>query len=84
MQLINSDEMDELNIQNDHKFDDSLKELAAPARRALIRKSIFKLDQFSTLTLHELKSLHGMGPNSIKKISSLLQKNNISFKNNEE
>jgi hypothetical protein len=49
-------------------------ELAAPARRALYTAGIKNEKDLSKWTDKDLKSLHGMGPSSIKKLKVYLKK----------
>ncbi len=55
--------------------------LAAPARRALVDRKIFKLSDLKKISEKELKSLHGMGPNAIKLLKTEMKKKKITFKN---
>jgi len=54
--------------------------LSAPAQRALHNAGIKSLKQLSTKTEKEIFSLHGMGPNAMKKLKEKLKENNFSFK----
>ena len=54
--------------------------LAAPARRALIDVGLMELSQLSTWTRADIASLHGMGPNALKKIDEALTKDELSYK----
>ena len=54
--------------------------LAAPARRALVDAGLTELVQLSKWTRAELASLHGMGPNALKKIDNSLKASRLSFR----
>lgn len=54
--------------------------LSAPARRALEHAKINTLQQLSTYTESAIKSLHGMGPTGIIKLSEALKQAGLSFK----
>jgi uncharacterized protein YdhG (YjbR/CyaY superfamily) len=54
--------------------------LAAPAVRALKANQISSLKLLSKITLDELKSYHGIGPNSIKQITKALNEAGLKFK----
>lgn len=54
--------------------------LAAPARRALVDAGLTELAQLSKWTRAELASLHGMGPNALKKIDDSLKASRLSFR----
>lgn len=53
--------------------------LAAPARRALVDVGLTELSQLSTWTRADLASLHGMGPNALKKIDEVLKRRELYF-----
>lgn len=55
------------------KIDSQIKDLGLPkpALRALVNASIYSLKTLKSKSVDELKSLHGMGPTSIKKIMKL-------------
>ena len=55
--------------------------LAAPARRALIDESYFKLTDLRKAYLVEIKNLHGMGPNAIRILTTAMKKADLSFRN---
>ena len=55
--------------------------LAAPAMRALKAKQISSLKLLSKITLDELKSFHGIGPQSIKQMTKALNEVGLKFKN---
>ena len=54
--------------------------IAAPARRALINRKLFKLSDLKKISEKDLKSLHGMGPNALKIIKKEMKKKQMSFK----
>ena len=54
--------------------------VAAPARRALVDRKLFKLTDLKKISEIELKSLHGMGPNALKILKSEMKKKQIKFK----
>ena len=56
--------------------------VSAPARRALENKGISTLKQLSKYNEDEILSLHGMGPGSIPKLKSELEKAGLSFQKN--
>ena len=64
------------------KFDTFWKsiKIAAPARRALVDRKLFKLSDLKKISEKDLKSLHGMGPNALKIIKKEMKKKQISFK----
>lgn len=53
--------------------------LAAPARRALENKGVVTLQQLAEFSEEEILQLHGMGPNSIRKLRSALETIGLSF-----
>jgi hypothetical protein len=53
---------------------------AAPARRALERAGINSIQKVSKFSQHDIASLHGIGPNAIKKIMKLLKDAGLTFK----
>ena len=55
-------------------------QVSAPARRALETKGITTLKQLSKYTEHEIASLHGMGPSTMKKLITKMTENALSFK----
>ena len=57
-----------------------MKELSAPAQRALTNKKITSLQILSSYTEKEILALHGMGKTSIPKLKVALQKANLNFK----
>ncbi len=54
--------------------------LAAPARRALIDDGYYKLSDLRKTSLDEVKSLHGMGPNVIRILTTAMKKADLSFR----
>lgn len=59
---------------------DPFASLAAPAQRALKNARIRSLQQLARKTETEVSALHGMGPNAIKRLRSILQKSGLRFK----
>lgn len=57
-----------------------LPELSAPARRALESKGITSLKKLSACRESEIRALHGMGPSSIPKLKTALEKQGLAFK----
>ena len=57
--------------------------LAAPARRALENKGIKRLKQLAKFSEAEILELHGMGKSSIPKLRNALEKESLSFKNDQ-
>lgn len=56
-----------------------MEEFAAPAQRALEAAGFTNLEKLSTAREAEVKALHGIGPNAVKKLKELLSKHNLSF-----
>lgn len=54
--------------------------LAAPAVRALHGAGYTHLEQLAKVREADIKPLHGMGPNALKKIGAALQKWGLAFK----
>lgn len=54
--------------------------LAAPARRALENAGIKTIKQLARLSEKELLALHGMGPNAVTKLKTVLAANGLHFK----
>jgi len=57
-----------------------LSHLSAPARRALEHHGITSLQKLSTYTEKDILKFHGMGPASLPKLRTALEKNGLSFK----
>jgi predicted flap endonuclease-1-like 5' DNA nuclease len=55
--------------------------LSAPAQRALAAAGIQNLKQLSRFSEKEIKQLHGIGPNAMKKLHEALLSNGLSFAN---
>jgi hypothetical protein len=53
--------------------------LGSPARRALVRAGVTRLEQLSMLTEAELLKLHGMGPKAIGQLREALAAAGRSF-----
>lgn len=56
------------------------KELAKPARRALVGAGYFHLEQLTKLRESEVLQLHGMGPKAMEQIRRALAVKGLSFK----
>jgi hypothetical protein len=54
--------------------------LSAPARRALVNAKIYKLEDLATVSRSELKSLHGMGPSTLKVLIPAMEAHGVSFR----
>ena len=54
-------------------------ELARPAQRALHEAGYLRLEQLTKVSETELKQLHGLGPNDIKKLRHALDAKGLSF-----
>jgi len=54
-------------------------DLARPAQRALHEAGYVRLEQLTKVSETELKRLHGIGPNAIKKLSQALEAKGLSF-----
>jgi len=58
--------------------------LAQPAQRALAGAGIERLEQLATFSEAEIKRLHGIGPNALKKLKSALTARGLSFATKEQ
>ncbi len=54
-------------------------QLAAPARRALVREGLVNLAALTRFTETELSALHGIGPNALKTIKSALKQKGLAL-----
>ena len=54
-------------------------ELARPAQRALSEAGYLRLEQLTKVSETELKQLHGIGPNAIKRLRHALEARGQSF-----
>jgi len=54
--------------------------LSAPARRALIDEGYYKLSDLRKVSLDAIKDLHGMGPNTIRILTTAMKKADLSFR----
>ena len=54
--------------------------LAAPAMRALHGAGYTTLEQLAKVSEGDLRPLHGMGPNALKKLREALAQRGLSFK----
>lgn len=57
----------------------NLPKLAAPAERALENAGIKSLEQLSEKSENEVKNLHGIGPNALKKLKAAMKKLGLQF-----
>lgn len=65
---------------NQHESEIDLpRELANPARRALVQAGITRLEQLTTISEAEVLNLHGIGPNAVKQLRSALSDKRQSF-----
>lgn len=55
------------------------RELAAPARRALIGAGCTRLEDVARMSEAEVKQLHGIGPNAMKQLRRALAEQGLSF-----
>ena len=58
--------------------------LAAPARRALDRAGIMRLEQLAKLSEAEIKQLHGIGPNALDQLRRAMRAKGLSFAGKEQ
>jgi len=54
-------------------------DLSRPAQRALHEAGYLRLEQLTKVSETELKQLHGIGPNAIKKLRHALDAKGLSF-----
>ncbi len=54
--------------------------LAAPARRALVNAKLTKISQLQKHTKSSIASLHGMGPNALKKLEIAMKASGVKFR----
>ena len=54
--------------------------LSEPAQRALAEANIFTLEDVAHWSIHELLSLHGVGPKTIRILTPILESLGLSFK----
>ncbi len=66
-------------MQQDNQESDLPPGLAAPAQRALAGAGIQRLDQLTEFSEAEIKNLHGIGPNALKKLQAALEAKGLSF-----
>ncbi len=59
------------------------KELANPARRALLEAGYKRLEQLTTLHSAEVMELHGIGPNALAQLRRALKAKGLSFADEE-
>jgi hypothetical protein len=65
--------------QHDSQASDLPRELASPARRALVNAGYVRLEQLTELRAADLKQLHGMGPKALDQLRRALAMNGLSF-----
>ena len=53
--------------------------LSAPARRALTGAGCMRLEDVAKMNEHEIKKLHGVGPNAVEKLRQALHDHGLSF-----
>ena len=63
----------------DEQDSDLPRELANPARRALVGAGCRRLDQVAARTEAEVRQLHGIGPNAIKVLRGALAARGLAF-----
>ena len=54
-------------------------DLSRPAQRALYEAGYLRLEQLTKVSETEIKQLHGIGPNAIKKLRLALDAKGLSF-----
>jgi len=54
--------------------------LAAPARRALVSARLTQLRQLAKWTRTDIASLHGMGPNAMRKLDEAMKSGGFSYR----
>jgi hypothetical protein len=62
-----------------NEYSDLPTALAAPARRALAAAEIRGLEDLTSLTEDEVRSLHGMGPKAMTTLRDALRARSLSF-----
>ncbi len=72
--------MKKANPSRRHMESDLPPELAAPARRALDRAGIVRLEQLARLSQAEVGQLHGIGPQALALLRRALGAKGLSFK----
>ena len=65
--------------QSDRQESNLPKELARPARRALLEAGYWRLEQLTEVSEGEIKQLHGIGPNALELLRYVLSANGMSF-----
>jgi hypothetical protein len=65
--------------QADQSESDLPRELAAPARRALLGAGYRQLDQLAGVSESEVRQLHGMGPKALDQLRRALEARGLSF-----
>jgi DNA-directed RNA polymerase alpha subunit len=70
-----------MNIKRNDQQSSDLPKLARPAQRALAEAGIQRLKQLTRFSEHEIKRLHGIGPNALKQLRQALSAKGLSFAN---
>ncbi|HLV44548.1 MAG TPA: hypothetical protein VKY39_06300 [Aggregatilineales bacterium] len=64
----------------DNRHESNLpRELAAPARRALLGAGCTRLEDVAKMSEAEVMALHGIGPNAMKQLRRALTEQGLSF-----
>ena len=64
----------------DNRYESNLpRELAAPARRALLGAGCTRLEDVAKMSEAEVMALHGIGPNAMKQLRRALPEQGLSF-----
>lgn len=61
-------------------FNELLQSLAAPAQRALDNANIGSFEDLTNFKYHQIKQLHGIGPNALNAIVKAMLEENLEFK----
>lgn len=64
---------------NKNKLESDLPKLSAPAQRALAGAGIKQLKDLTKLSEAEIKAMHGIGPNALRKLHIALKARGLSF-----
>ena len=67
------------NTAQDSTHSDFPKELASPARRALVAAGYTQLAQLAQVSEEHLLSLHGIGPNAIRQLRQALAEKGLAL-----
>ena len=66
-------------INRDHRQNDLLAELTAPALRALAAAKVMRIDQPTQFRSSDVAKWHGIGLNALKKLKEALNAAGLSF-----